>query len=316
MTTDAELVRAAQGGDTASLGLLLERYRAPLYGLALQILGYVPEAQDAVHDAFLVALRKIDQVREPAAVGGWLHATLRNVCRMRLRVGQGEMLFDGFPYYAERRPSEPSAEEAIDQLAMREWVWTALGQLPETLRITAMLRYFGSYSSYDEISAILGVPVGTVCSRLSQVKLKLAEALLETAGVAHGEARRLTDSRARYFTAALEEMNRGRGYGAFSDGFWEDSVCTFSDGTVFWDRESMLRDIEGSLESGMKMHPTNIIASRDVAIVEASFENPPDDPHLCPPAACQVHLQRGDRTHQLRLYFAPFPPGSETGSDT
>ncbi len=316
MVTDADLVRAAQGGDTASLGLLLERYRPSLYVLALQILGYVPEAQDAVHDTFLIALRKIDQVREPAAVGGWLYAVLRNACRMRLKAGQGEVLFDELPHYAERRVSEPSAEEAIDRLAMREWVWTALGTLPEGLRVTAMLRYFGSYASYEEISAILGVPVGTVCSRLSQVKLKLAEALLKTAGLAHDEARQLTDSRARHFTAALEEMSRGDGYDTFSDGFWEDSVCTFSDGTVFWDRESMLRDIEGSLESGMKMHPISIIASRDVAIVEASFENPPDDPHLCPPAVCQVHLQRGDRTHRLRLHFAPVPPGSGTGWDT
>ncbi len=69
MLSDAEFVRAAQGGDATSLGFLLERYRAPLYGLALQILGRGPDAQDAVHDTFLVALRKIDQVHEPAAVG-------------------------------------------------------------------------------------------------------------------------------------------------------------------------------------------------------------------------------------------------------
>lgn len=97
MLSDAELVRSAQGDDTASLGLLLERYRAPLYGLALQILGHGPEAQDAVHDTFLVALRKIEQVREPAAVGGWLHKIVRNVCCMRLREGQRELLFDELP---------------------------------------------------------------------------------------------------------------------------------------------------------------------------------------------------------------------------
>ena len=60
MLNDAQLVRAAQGGDTTSLGLLLERYRASLYGLALRILGHGWEAQDAVHDTFLLALRKID----------------------------------------------------------------------------------------------------------------------------------------------------------------------------------------------------------------------------------------------------------------
>lgn len=91
--SDAELVGAAQRGDVASLGLLLERYRAPLYGLALRLLGSGSEAQDAVQDTFLVALRKIDQVREPAAVGGWLHMILRNVCLMRMRAGQGEILY-------------------------------------------------------------------------------------------------------------------------------------------------------------------------------------------------------------------------------
>jgi RNA polymerase sigma-70 factor (ECF subfamily) len=71
MPSDADLVRAAQNGDTASLGILLERYRASLHGRALGILGLGPQAGDAVHDTFLVALRAIDRVREPAAVGGW-----------------------------------------------------------------------------------------------------------------------------------------------------------------------------------------------------------------------------------------------------
>ncbi len=94
MVSDADLVRAAQGGDATSLGVLLERYRASLHARALGILGYGPQAEDAVHDTFVVALRKIGTVDDPAAVGGWLHAVLRNVCLMRLRAGQGELLFD------------------------------------------------------------------------------------------------------------------------------------------------------------------------------------------------------------------------------
>ncbi len=84
---------------------------------------------------------------------------LRNVCRMRLREGQREILLDELPRHIDQRASEPSTEEYVDRLAMRDWVWTALSELPEALRVTAMLRYFGSYASYGEISAILGVPV-------------------------------------------------------------------------------------------------------------------------------------------------------------
>jgi len=84
-------------------------------------------------------------------------------------------------------------------------MWAAIYQLPEVLRVTAILRYFGSYSSYGEISAILGMPVGTVRSRLNQVKIKLAEALLKTAGLAHTEARQLTESQTRFFEAGFDE---------------------------------------------------------------------------------------------------------------
>ncbi len=155
MLSDAELTRLAQRGDAASLGILLERHRAPLYALALSILGYGPQAEDAVQDTFVVALRKIDQVRDPVAVGGWLRTVVRSVCYTRLREEQAKISFDELPLRTERGFSESSAEESIEQLAMREWVWTALSELPEILRVTVMLRYFGSYSSYEEISAIL-----------------------------------------------------------------------------------------------------------------------------------------------------------------
>lgn len=304
---DADLVRAAQNGDSASLGILLERYRASLYGSALGILGYGPQAEDAVHDTFLVALRKIDRVRDPAAVGGWLHAVLRNVCLMQIRAGQGEILSDEMRPHARETALERPVEESIDRLAMREWVWTALSELPEVLRVTAMLRYFGAHASYEEIAAILGVPVGTVRSRLSQVKLKLADALLETAALAHDEARRLTESRARYFGAAAEEINSGQGYELLLNAYSDTPACVLSGGLTLHGRGAVIESLEGDLEAGMKMHPTNVLASKDITIFEADFENPRDDPFHCPPATTQVHFQRDGLTHRVHLHFAPRP---------
>lgn len=199
MLGDAELVRAARIGDAASLGVLLERHRASLYALALRILGRGTETEDAVKHTFLIALNSIDWLREPEAAGGWLHGILRNVCLQRLRERRAEVLFEEYPPRVKEGSLEFSGEEAIDRLALREWVSTALSELPEALRVTAILRYFGSYSSYEEISTISGVPVGTVRSRLNQVKIKLAEALLKDAGLVHDEARRRTESETRFF---------------------------------------------------------------------------------------------------------------------
>ena len=305
--SDAELVRMAQGGDATSLGILLERHRAPLYALALRMLGYAPQAQDAVQDAFLIALRNIDRLRQPEAVGGWLRAILRNVCLEWLRHRRGEILFDELAGRFEQEPYEPSAEEAIDRLALRDWVWTALSELPEPLRVTAMLRYFGSYSSYEELSAILGVPLGTVRSRLSRVKAKLADALLKTAKLEHEEARDLAESRARFFAKAFDEFNRRQSYEMFTNAFSDDLVMAFSDGTIRRGRALLLAELEGDLEAGIKLHPTNVLASKGTTVMEGDFENPPDDPFHCPPATSMVFFHQDGAVRQVRRYFAPRP---------
>jgi RNA polymerase sigma factor (sigma-70 family) len=305
---DAQLVRAAQGGDVASLGLLLERYRAPLYGLALQILGHGWEAQDAVHDTFLVALRKIDQIRDPAAVGGWLHMVLRNVCRTRLRDGQVENLSEELPRYAQTRSAEPSPEEMVDRLAMRDWVWTALATLPEVLRVTAMLRYFGSHASYEEISTILSVPVGTVRSRLSQVKVKLAEALLSTAGLVQDEARLLTESQEHYWRVAFDEYNRKRDYEMLASTFSADPpVLLYSGGNVFCGHAFLVDHWEEDLGAGVHMPLKNVIAAKDITVIESDFENPPEDPFHCPPATSMVFFYDHDKIHRVHQYYAPRP---------
>jgi len=308
--SDVELARMAQRGDATSLGVLLERHRAPLYALALRFLGYGPDAQDAVQDAFLIALRTIERLREPEAVGGWLRGILRNVCLRRLRERrQGEILFEEeLSRRAESGSLESSVEETIDRLAMREWVWSALGRLPEELQVTALLRYFGGHSSYEEISATLGVPMGTVKSRLNTIKLRLAEALLETASLEHDEARRLAEARENFFKAGYAECNQAEGCEILASAFSEDLVVSFSNGRVFTrGYEFMIKDMVRDLEIGAKTHPKEVISSKDVAVIECDLESPPEDPHHCPPAISQVAVYREGKIHRLHWYLAPRP---------
>jgi RNA polymerase sigma factor (sigma-70 family) len=304
--SDLQLARAAQNSDVVSLGMLLERHRAPLHALALRMLGHGPEAQDAVQDAFLVALRSIDQLREPEAVGRWLRGIVRNVCLMRLRERrQKEIHFERPERDSESAFLESSVEEAIDHLAMREWVWSALGRLPEDLQLTAALRYFSSHpSSYEEISAILGVPMGTVKSRLNTAKLKLAEALLETAGLEHDETRRLTKARANFFETAYAEYNQRKGYDLLASAFSEDLVLSMANGKVFLRGYAFLvGDMEADLEVGVKMLPKEVISGKDVAVIECDIENPPDGSHSCPPAVSQVAGYRDGKIHRLNWHF-------------
>ncbi len=308
--SDAELARMAQCGDAASLGVLLERHRASLCALALGFLGHWPDAQDAVQDAFIIALHKIDQLHEPAAVGWWLRAIVRNVCLSQLRARRGGTAVVGLTEsLGPQEPRESSAEAHLDRLALREWVWTALAHLPETLRVTALLRYFGSYASYEELAVILGVPVGTVKSRLNQVKVKLADALLETAELAHDEARLAAQSQIRFFTAAHAEFNRGS-YESLASAFSSDLVLSYGGGTADGGLEFLIHHVwEAQLAARVKLHPTTILASKDVIVIEGDFENPHDDPFHCPPATAIVCFYRDGRIHRLRQYYAPRPEG-------
>ena len=82
---DAALLDAIRNGDVAALGLLLERYRPSLLAAAIRLVGRGPEAEDAFQETCLVALRHIGTVRDPDAVGGWLHTVLRRACLQQKR---------------------------------------------------------------------------------------------------------------------------------------------------------------------------------------------------------------------------------------
>ncbi len=310
MPTDAELLMAAQKGDMTSLGTLLERYRPRLHAVALGLLGYGPQAEDAVHETFLITLKKLHHVREPGAVGGWLHAILRNVCLMSLRGRREEIPIEELPPGAEPATDLSALEEKIDRMAVRDWVWTALSALPETLRVTAMLRYFGSYTAYEEIAAILGIQVGTVRSRLSQVKIKLADALLQAAGLDHSRERAEREALVEYHKDVWKKFSV-RERDAFLSHYADDLRVTYPDGETLQGRIHLDREVDGDLEAGTRIIVQRILPSRDITLIEAAFQNPPNDPYRCPPGMTLVLTQRGGQTHRMKLYYAPRPPTPE-----
>jgi hypothetical protein len=145
--------------------------------------------------------------------------------------------------------------------------------------------------------------VGTVCSRLSQVKVKLPEALLRTAGLEHDEARNVAESQRPCTAAWTGEYNRAEGYELLASTFSADAAWAYTSAKVVRGVPSF----EGDLEAGMKLHPTNVLASKDVTVMEADFENPRDDPFHCPPAPSLVFFYRDGRIHRACQYYALRP---------
>src|SRR5258706_11775293 len=101
-----------------------------------------------------------------------MHAILRNRCLTELRRRRPHAHGEEAELRFRDMPDEARVENQIEHRELRAWVWEALASLPDEQRLTVLLRYFGSYHSYEEVAAILGVPIGTVRSRLADAKMK------------------------------------------------------------------------------------------------------------------------------------------------
>ncbi len=304
--TDAELAVAARGGDCGCLGLLLERHRARLYAAALRVLGYGAEAEDAVHDTFLIALRHIGQLKDPQTVVGWLFTVLHRCCLGQLRRRRREVLTAEVP---DRPDERPGIEERLEKVALREWVWDALHKLPEPLQATAMLRYFGSYPSYEELAAILAIPIGTVRSRLSEAKRKLAEMLLETAGLVDPDARLQSRQHRGFYDELFRGLNRAGERDRYLSHFAEDLHLVRGAGKPVFGRSFIAREVIEDNEAGVLFEPQRILSAGDVSVIEGRFVNPPEDPFHCPPGVAFVVFRREGKATRLHIHLSPRLPG-------
>lgn len=304
--TDGELVAAAKAGNGAALGLLLERHRPRLFATALRLLGYRSDAEDAVQETCLAAMQYIGSVRDPDAAGAWLNAVLRRAClQHQRRRKNAEVLTDSLP---DRLDERPGAEERIERLELRDWIWGALQRLPEPLRVSAMLRYFGSYDSYDEVAAILGVPIGTVRSRLSEVKIRLADALLASAGLIDDEARVRARAREQFWNDAFQDVFRRGASDRFVSHFTRDLLIGWSGGKLARGREHLSAEIDGDLAVGVRIDLERVMTNDGISVVEGRFVNPPEAPDHCPPGVALVFFGNDDRTSAMRLHLAPRVP--------
>jgi RNA polymerase sigma-70 factor (ECF subfamily) len=150
---------------------LVTEHHAAAYRYAFRLTGSAVDAEDLVQQAFLLAHQRLAQLRETSRAAGWLMAIVRN-CFLKDK--------------RRTRPTEPLLDEPLgpDEEEFPEWVdpeqlQLALGQLPDEARAIVVLFFFED-CSYKEIAESLGVPLGTVMSRLSRAKTRLRQLLTDT----------------------------------------------------------------------------------------------------------------------------------------
>jgi RNA polymerase sigma-70 factor (ECF subfamily) len=161
-------------------------YLDDVYTLARYLLRDANDAEDAVQECYLRALKHFDTYRGPA-MKPWLFAILRNVCRAEYarRAASPNTPIDDVPEAAEQAPLWHEPQETPEAQIVRERDASTIRRLVEALaepfKETFVLREIQNLS-YREIADAVGVPVGTVMSRLAR-----ARAMLRTAWTAEQE---------------------------------------------------------------------------------------------------------------------------------
>jgi RNA polymerase sigma-70 factor (ECF subfamily) len=167
---DEDLVRRAVGGEISAFGTLVERHERRVYNLALRMTGREEDARDATQDAFLTALRRLSSFRGDAAFTTWLHRVTVNACYDLLRKrGRGPVL----ERLGERAPEPPPLPDHAGDVELSIDVRRALLQIPEDYRVVMLLHDVHDLP-YEEVASIVGIPVGTVKSRLHRGRVALA----------------------------------------------------------------------------------------------------------------------------------------------
>jgi RNA polymerase sigma-70 factor (ECF subfamily) len=170
---DEALVRRAQRGDRDAFDELVRRHRDRVYAVALRLTGRPADAEDALQDTFLNAYRALPRFDARSKVSTWLYRIASNASLdlIAKRRGAASLDVEGTPEPA--APHDPYVRDAS-----RRAIALALAALPDEFREAVVLSDLAGLGA-TEIAELLGVPAGTVKSRVYRGRAQLAAMLRE-----------------------------------------------------------------------------------------------------------------------------------------
>lgn len=168
--SDSRLLELFLDGAEDAFTILMRRHEDRIFGLALRMTGDRADALDATQDAFIQAFTRARSFRGESAFGTWLYRIGVNACHDLLR-RRGRA-----PIPEEEVPEEASPGRVDERAAARVDVSAALAQLQEDYRTAVVMHDLGGIP-YEQIARETGVGIGTVKSRISRGRRRLATLL-------------------------------------------------------------------------------------------------------------------------------------------
>lgn len=178
--SDDALVEAARRGDAAAMDLLLRRHYDRVHAVCRRIAGGTRDADDAAQEAMIRIVRNLHRFDGRSAFGTWAYRIATNTAldelRRRQRRPQLHVVVDHDDERTAFEPADDRAHRHVDAVADRMAIDAALAALPDEFRTPVVMRDVGDLD-YAEIADALGIPIGTVKSRIARGRRMLVEHL-------------------------------------------------------------------------------------------------------------------------------------------
>lgn len=179
--SDEELIKRFQDGDLYAFDLIVHRYKDALFNFTYRYLGSAQEAEDVVQETFLRIFRNRHAYRQIAKFSTWIYTIASNLAKTELRkrkrrrlVYTSELGFDDREFEIE--DTRADTEREVYSVLTDKLIQDAINKLPEKFKKVIVLVDVQELS-YEEVSKIMQIPLGTIKSRVNRARLKLQEML-------------------------------------------------------------------------------------------------------------------------------------------
>lgn len=175
---DAELIERCLRGEAAAWEQIVVRFRRRVFHIAYKFTGKHDEAEDLTQEIFLKVFRGLEKFHRDADFGTWLSSVARNYCIDHYRASkrEREVLVEDLLAFELAPASSGNPYRQLEDSDRRSLVRRGLDQLPDKLREAVVLRDLQGLS-YQEMAERLGLPEGTVKSRINRGREELARQL-------------------------------------------------------------------------------------------------------------------------------------------
>ena len=178
--SDKELILRFQQGDELAYVELVNRYRNRLMNFVFRFVGSFQEAEDIVQDTFVKLYQKKDYYRPISAFSTWIFTIASNLAKTELRKRKRRKISYLSQIGIEEKDFDIPVEDTTDEETVGEYTESQIQDAIQSLQLhfrTALILRDIEELSYEEISKILDVPLGTIKSRINRARLQLQEKL-------------------------------------------------------------------------------------------------------------------------------------------